>query len=347
MKKSKLFVISVALIMVCVMLVACVPQAEEVESEAPAATDAVVEAEEPADTEEPAETSGGYTMGFCPMDLSNPFFAEMAAGVQDYCDKNGITVTIVDGKSDAQAQVTAVENFMSQGVDAIALVPVDAESLDTVVNEAVAAGIPVVTHTTFIEGATGYIGVKESDMGITIGRVAGQWLAENHPGEAVEYAILNQPTLPQIIEREQGIQKGIEEFAPEAKLVTTVAAWLPDMGMEAAENIMQAFPNVKMIVGINDSGALGAYETIKGMSGVAEDGDFFIGGVDGSQTAVELIAKGDIYRGSVNIKPFETGHNLLQFLVDSLQGKEVVKETWVEVTPIDISNAQEVLDAMS
>ena len=34
--------------------------------------------------------------------------------------------------------------------------------------------------------------------------------------------------------------------------------------MEAAENIMQANPDVKMIVGINDSGALGAYETIKG-----------------------------------------------------------------------------------
>ena len=228
MKKSKLLVIMVALIMACMVLfVACSAGTEETATDESATGEAASEetaadepeAEEP-EAEESEEAAGGYTIGFCPMDLSNPFFAEMAAGVQDYCDQNGITPIIVDGKSDAQAQVTAMENFMSQGVDGIALVPVDAESLDTIVNEAVAAGIPVVTHTTLIEGATAYMGIKEIDMGLTIGRVAGQWLADNHPGEEIEYAILNQPTLPQIIEREQGIQQGIEEYAPEAKLVT-------------------------------------------------------------------------------------------------------------------------------
>lgn len=344
MKKSKILVVMIAVVLACGLLMSCAAPAgvEESTESTAAATEQATEEET---ASEEAAAGEALKMGFCPMDLSNPFFAEMAVGAQSYADENNIELTVVDGKSDAQQQVTAVENFISQGVNAIAMVPVDAESLTGIINEAVADGIPVVTHTTLIDGATAYMGIKEHDMGYTIGKVAGQWIAENHPDEEIEYAILNQPTLPQIIEREEGIQDGIAEFAPNAKLATTVAAWLPDMGMDAAENIMQANPDVKVIVGINDSGALGAYETITAM-GIADDGDFFIGGVDGSETALEKIKEGGIYRGTVNIKPYETGRQLLTFCQDALEGEEVPAETWVEVSAVTIDNVDDILASL-
>jgi PAS domain S-box-containing protein len=46
-------------------------------------------------------------------------------------------------------------------------------------------------------------------------------------------------------------------------------------------------------------------------------------------------------------KSLQNMHDLMQYIVDALTGKDVPKETWIEVTPIDISNAQEILDSLS
>ena len=178
-------------------------------------------------------------------------------------------------------------------------------------------------------------------MGETLGSAAGQWMVDTFgEDEDVEYAVLTQSTLPQTINRSNGIQTGIAEYMPNAKCVTTVDAWLPDMGMEAAETILQGHPNVKAILGINDSGALGAYEACV----AADVGDeFFIGGVDGTETAIKNINDGTIYRATVDIGPLPTGKMAVDYAIKLVQGKEVPAETMVEVKAITKDNAEEYL----
>lgn len=294
---------------------------------------------------EGAKADNGETLkvGFCPMDLSNPFFAQMASSAKAAAEENNVELVVTDGQSDSQKQVTALENFISQGCKAIIVVPVDGESLKATIEEAENSGIPVITHTTKVDAASAFISIDETDMGTTIGAECGQWIKDNFGAdEEVQYAILNQPTLPQIINREKGIQAGIAEYAPNAKLVTTVAAWLPDMGMEAAETILQAYPDVKAIVGINDSGALGAFEACIA-SNVGDK--FFIGGVDGTEAGVEKIAAGTIYRGSVDIGPVPTGQMMIDYAKKLVNGEEVPKETMVEVKAINKDNVQSYVDA--
>ena len=182
-------------------------------------------------------------------------------------------------------------------MDVIVVGPVDAESLQGVIGEAKNANIPVITHTTAYDDATCNMNVDEIEMGTAIGQLAGQWMVDTFGEEAgCKYAILTQSQLEQTIGRENGIQAGIEEFVPNAECVTKVDAHTTDLGMTAAENILSAHPDVCAIIGINDSGALGAYETVS----ARDMGDeFFIGGVDGTDQALELIKGGTIYRGTV------------------------------------------------
>ena len=79
----------------------------------------------------------------------------------------------------------------------------------------------------------------------------------------------------------KGTGTGYAEYCPNAECVMTVDGYTTDMGMTAAENILTAHPEVVAILGINDSGALGAYETCVAQ-GVDTD-KFYIGGNDGTQ----------------------------------------------------------------
>ncbi len=286
-------------------------------------------------------SDGDFMVGFCPMDLSNNFWAAIANSFQEAGAEAGVQTVVTDGESDAATQVSALENFISQEVDVIIVGPVDSSSLEGVIAEANEAGIPVITHTTVYEGATCNMNVDEIEMGTTIGSIAGQWMAETFGEDATcQYAILTQSALEQTIGRENGIQAGIAEYVPNAELVTTVDAHTTDMGITAAENILAAYPDVVAIIGINDSGALGAYETCIAQ-GVGDD--FFIGGVDGTDQALELISQGTIYRGTVSLNPTGTGQQFIEYALALRDGEEIPEEYMVPVSAVSAENVDEYL----
>lgn len=287
-------------------------------------------------------TNTDITVGFCPMDLSNNFFANIANSFEAYANEKGVATIISDGKSDAATQVTAMENFITSGVDVICVVPVDSESLKDVIHEAVEEGIPVITHTTAYDEATCNMNVAEYDMGYCNGSAAGKWLAERYgEGAEIEYAILTQRSLEQTIGRENGITAGITEYCPNAQCVMTVDANTTDMGITAAENILTAHPNVVCICGINDSGALGAYETCKDQGKKAED--FYIGGNDGTDQALELIKEGTIFKGSVDLNPKGTGEMMIDYALTLCNGGTIPKDYMVPVQAITPENVDEFL----
>ena len=56
----------------------------------------------------------------------------------------GMKVNVIDPNLDTAQQVAAIETFVTQQVDVIAMSPLDAEALVPAVKDAIAAGIPVV-----------------------------------------------------------------------------------------------------------------------------------------------------------------------------------------------------------
>lgn len=80
------------------------------------------------DSQQGGDKAGKLKIGLSVMDLSNSYFAEFANGAQKYADENGIDLIINDPQSDTQKQVSAIENFISSGCDAIVVSALDAES---------------------------------------------------------------------------------------------------------------------------------------------------------------------------------------------------------------------------
>jgi ribose transport system substrate-binding protein len=294
---KKLFYLLSLLVIASMVLTACaVPPAPQAPAAAPAAEKAAPAAEKAA----PAPAGKTVKLGFSTMDKSNPYHAAVAAGVEERCKALGWDCTINDAKLDAATQVSAIENFIASKAQYILVSPVDPASLEPLVKKAHDAGITWISIAQDVKGYDVFLSVPELAYGLEIGHNAGKWMQTHYKGP-VEVGIIDYPELPQIIDRAKGIQDGIKELYPEAVFVARASAPDPEKGMKAAETIMQAHPNIKVIACINDGGCLGAAEAVKAMGKATPD--FAVFGADATDEALAKIKEGGIYRGTVDIGP--------------------------------------------
>lgn len=280
---------------------------------------------------------GNLKFGICVATMTNEYFVEFANGAVNWCEENGIEAVTKDAADDISKQISAIEDFVNSGCDAIIINALDDEALRSAVGSAVSKGIPVICESVNVEGCTAAVIIKEHDYGYELGKVAGQWAQEHFPGEAVQFAVLTQSTLPITIERGEGILEGVMEYCPTAVCVATEDAYTSDKGVTIGENIINANPELRMILGINDAGALGAYEALVA-SGVSEtDTDnYFVGGTDGDTQAIEKVQKGLIYQCTVALAdPNQTvGANAAQAAYQALTSDEAVENVWLGFRPV-------------
>lgn len=282
-----------------------------------------------------AEEGKKYKIAYTCQDLSNTYFVEISNGVKDYCKEMGYDVIIHDGQAAVANQVTAFENFIAQGVDAIIVSPIDEKALIPSVQAAQAAGIPVIAANQNVEGASAFLTVPEYNYGYTIGEHAGKWITEKLNGEA-EVAVFDYPELESIIARGDGIVDGILSQAPNAKIVARQSANNPEKGMANMENILQAHPNVEVLVCVNDAGALGAYEVVMA-AGKASD-RWYIGGLDATAEALNKIKEGGIYRATVDIQPYASGSLFVKTAVKVIEEGPIADPIVIDMKVVDETN---------
>lgn len=252
--------------------------------------------------------------------LSNPYFVSVMNGVQAKCDEYGYTLTAVDAGYDVAKQVSDFENFANQGVDCVIACPIDSNALVEPTNQLKEAGIPVITFAQVIENASAIFTLDEYAYGVVIGTNAAQWINEKLGGKA-QVLIISQDNVESVVARGDGIQETIEKLCPEAEIVARQAGDNPTKGMEITENIMQQYPDVRVITGNNDSGALGAYEAIMGMGYDEETlAEFYVGGGDATPEAIAKMGEeGSIYRATADLSAYDTGVDCVEMFKSFLE----------------------------
>jgi len=281
-----------------------------------------------------------YKVGLTLSSLSVPIFAYLANQAEEHAKAQGAKLTTQDANNDPNKQITAIENFISSGMDAIIINPVDPRSLTDVVNRAMEKGIKVVTYGVEIENYDFMLSVDNYALGKAIGEQAGNWIKDNLGGIA-EVAVLNQPTVPEIVRREQGIIDAINEIVPNAKIVANAPGVSPSEGMKSIENVLQAYPNLKVIAAIGDGGALGAVEAVK-VSGKEAD-DFFIVGADGTDEAIKKINEGSVLRSSIDLDGHNHGTQLVDMAMKAVKGEEQDKVSYSKLLPVTKDNVADFL----
>lgn len=285
--------------------------------------------------------SGGekkLRMGYVTMDVTSPYFIAMIDGMKEKAEELGIELSIHDGKYEAQPQIDAMETLITQKVDAIILSANDVEALQPMVDKAKEAGIKVVAANVEMKNVDAFVSLNEYDYGYQGGEIAGKYIKEKMNGQA-EVAVLTFSQIPAVLDRAKGLVEGIKAYAPDVKIVAETDANDRETGMKAAENIIQANPNVNVFVGISDDAVLGAYEAMTAANKTGDD--VCLVGLDAVDEALQKINDGTIYRGTVDIAPFESGKNIIDTakkVIDNGPISEMIKFPMTQVTKENIAD---------
>jgi ABC-type sugar transport system substrate-binding protein len=283
------------------------------------------------------------TLGFITMNIQNPFFVACIEGAQAFADKYKHDLTILDGASSAERQAQGVESLIAKGCDAIDVRIVDQTAIVDSLKAARETGLDINTYppAPFRTTCQNY---DEFNMGYLLGKTAAKWFNDKFKGDEVEVACMTQPTVESVMQRRDGWMKALEEDYPNIKVVQESDGSNPDDAMTATESILQAHPNIKAVLCVNDAGALGAYEAVT-QAGKDSD-DFFIGGVDGDADALEKVKEGGIYRCSIAMEYTiqDLGYANMMNLANAVQGKDYLLEIPLKGLAVTVDNIDEIMN---
>lgn len=288
--------------------------------------------------EKKEDGSDPYRVAYITMDITSPYFIKMIDGMKEEAEALGIELTVHDGQYQAQPQIDVMETLIVQKVDAIILSANDPAALQASVDKAKDAGIVVVTANVEMENADAHVSLVEYDYGFTGGLIAGQYIADHLEGQA-EVAVLAFTQVPAVLERVRGLKEGILSVAPEAKIVSETEAHTRELGMNAVETALQSNPNLNVVVGINDDAVLGGYEAMVAAGRTGDD--VILVGLDAVDEAILKVKEGGIYRGTVDIAPFDSGKLIIETTKKVIEEGPIEEMIKFPMNPITVENADQ------
>ncbi|MGP5099548.1 sugar ABC transporter substrate-binding protein, partial [Brachybacterium alimentarium] len=202
------------------------------------------------------------TIGFVHPTLNNPYFVRQSEGADAAGEEFGGEVINASGENNVATQVQQIEDFVSQGVDAIIVQAVDTKGVVASVNEAIAADIPVFTTGERLEGADVTTAVFFDNL--ESGALGGQWISDNYDeGDVLELqGILGTETATQ---KSEGLATGLERGTngDDFEIVASQPAnYDRAEALTVTENVLQS-KNVDVVYASNDEMALGAAQAVE------------------------------------------------------------------------------------
>ena len=234
--------------------------------------------------------SNTITIGCTWQDLANEYIANLADAAEAYCEEKGYTYISSDGAGDANNQVSQVENYITQGVDAIILNPYDKDGCIPAAQKAKEAGIPCVvvcTQLSDLSSATAYVGSDD----VNAGEIEMQMVADAIDGKGDIAVILGPTGISAQTDRSQGIQNILDKYPDIHVIYEEPANWDRAEAMALMENWLQTGKTINAVVAQNDEMAMGAYNAI---AAAGKQGEIPVVGIDAIADALQSVKDGGL-----------------------------------------------------
>lgn len=237
------------------------------------------------------EESGKIKIGVAIQGLGSQFMTYVVAGMyEEVKDNPNVELLVVYADSRADKQVSQVETFVAQEVDAIILNPVDKVASSPCVDAANKAGIPIITVNTQTENQDSVLAFSGSDD-IEAGRLQMEYLAKQvgYKGNAV--IIHGSMGHDAQINRRIGYLEIINKYPDLNLLYEQSADWLTDKAQLIMENWLQMGEPIAIVATNCDTMAIGAQNAI---DAVGKTGKILVGGMDAIPDVMNSIEIGGI-----------------------------------------------------
>ena len=223
----------------------------------------------------PATADDNIKIGFITK-FPVPFFATMEDAAKAYAAANpGVEVVFGQGTSatDIEGQIALIESMVTQGVQGIALTPVDPTVASTL-DKAIAAGVKVVLMDNNIPDWNGRTALATTDN-YNAGKIAGEYLKSVLKSGDTLGILEGVPGVPSLDDRVKGMLDGLQGV--DVKIVGRGATnCTEELGINVAQDLLTANPDLKAIYAACGPPAAGAAQAIKN-AGIANDAIILVG----------------------------------------------------------------------
>jgi ribose transport system substrate-binding protein len=272
---------SVALVGAGVLVTGCTSNTPEAESSGGGGNAAASDNDEAGDT---------VRIGFSAPAADHGWMAGISSAAQSAAEGyEDVELVVAEGTNDVSTQISQVETFINDGVDAIVLLPFDGAALTPVALQAMEAGIPVINvdrefNSPFAARAT--ILGDNYGMGVSAGTYMCERLGDQPDAVIAEIAGID--SLPLTQDRSQGFADALADCG--LGVSNRVAAeFTVESGEEVTANLLQAAPQIDAIWNHDDDQGVGVLAAIEN----AGRDEFFMVGGAGSANAMRAIQEGN------------------------------------------------------
>lgn len=286
---------------------------------------------------DPSAASGNaITVGVTVYDMSS-FITQGKQGMEAYAAARDITLQWNSAGGDVSVQASQVDQYINAKLDAIIIVPVQADSLGPQVAAAKAAGIPVIAVNTALSGVEVDASVQPDD--VAAGEQEATQMVEALGGEGA-VVILEGPlgSSPQI-DRGQGIENVLAQNPGITVLTQDTANWKRDEAVNTMKNWISAFGDeITGVISQNDDMALGALQALReaGME------DIPVVGIDGIEDGLDAVSSGEMIGTSLQHGTVEMAAGLA-VAAGIARGEEVALEPVYVMPAVTSENVDAVL----
>ncbi|WP_411677640.1 galactose ABC transporter substrate-binding protein [Caproicibacter sp.] len=298
---------------------------------------------EPTSSETAAVDPSDVTIGVCIYKFDDTFMTGVRDEMTKEAQKLGVTLNIVDSQSKQATQNEQVDTFLTKGVTALCVNPVDRTAAESLVKKAKDKNIPIIFLNREPEAdilksydKAWYVGAKAEQSGTMSGQLIVDYFKKNKDADKngdgkIQYVMLQgEPGHQDAVLRTQySIQAITDGGFQTEKLAADTAYW----DKAKATDLMNTFITSKGIDKIeavlcnNDDMALGAIEALKAHGYNKGDKSKYIPvvGVDATAPALEAMKEGSMY-GTVLNDAVNQGDASVNIAAAAAEGKEISKD---------------------
>jgi len=274
------------------------------------------------------ESGDTVTIGFSAPAADHGWMGAITRAALAEADKyDDVELVVAEATNDVNLQISQIETFINDGVDAIVLLPFDGAALTEVATQAMEAGIVVINvdreFSSPFAARTTVLG-DNYGMGLSAGTYICEQVGDNPDAIVAEIAGID--SLPLTQDRSRGFADALSDCGLDVD--RRVAADFTVQGGEAAAaNLLQAAPHIDALWNHDDDQGVGVMAAIED----ANRDEFVMVGGAGSQQVMEAIKADDSVLKATVIYPSTQAADGIRLARLIVQGKALGDLVEVEV----------------
>lgn len=246
-----------------------------------------------------------------------------------------------NNKLDKEKQL--VDAFIVAKVDALLLTPLSKKASVQAVKRAKQKGLVIITYNSPVDGGyeDAHIECDPRDLGLQTGRVAARYIREKLGGQAKVAILAFKTQVPEQSDARTGGFKEALKDLPGVQIVAEQDAWLAEMSVKKAGDILTAHPDLDILWAANEGGTVGAVLAVKN---AGKAGRVAVFGTDVSEQMLGFAKSDDnILQAMTAQRPFEAGQQAVQTALKLLRHQPTEKRIMMKGVCLSRSEPDQIL----